>query len=168
MSVNPRDIPDAVRWIPPQPFGGSLPGGDSAPNRRVDLPSAYAPAAGDPPVDEIQEADISAGASANVLTFQIPDTYTLRVAGIGWGAEDESGLRFLSWSLFTDPPGIPFYPYVNKPAAIGSIEEPSPIFLCIGSSALVRLVATNNSSVPVAYHYFARMVGWMFRERMAS
>lgn len=153
--------PERFKPSQPQGVGGSA-------SRRVSLPGETFPAAGSIPVDVIGEADIAAAATATLVTIRVPDTYTFRVSGIGFGAEDESGLRFLSWTLFANPPQGPIYGYVNMPAAIGSIAQPRPIFIVLGSSVILTLVATNNGPVGSTYHYFASVVGWHFSEKEAS
>jgi hypothetical protein len=55
------------------------------------------------------------------------------------------------------------------PAAIGSITHPSWVFVNLGSSYVVTLLATNNASVtPNTYHYFVRVRGWLYKEVEAT
>lgn len=161
-----------VGWGP-APFKPSQPeGGD--PDRRIILPGCDYPPADAIPVDIIGEADITStgggGVGATVATIIVPDTLTLRVAGIGWSAEDESALRFLSWSALASPPGSTVTPYVNMPAGIGSVAQPSWVFIVLGSSVTFSLFAKNNSvSVPtVIYHFFVRVQGWLYSEKVRS
>ncbi|MGH9181297.1 MAG: hypothetical protein ACRDY5_06240, partial [Acidimicrobiales bacterium] len=120
----------------PAPFHPSQPQG-AGPNRRIILPGCNYPPADAIPVDQIGEADIAFGASATLNTIIVPGMLTLRIAGIGFGADDESGLRFLSWSLFATPPAGTITPYVNMPAAIGTIVQLSTVFVVAGSSVII-------------------------------
>jgi hypothetical protein len=154
----------------PAPYRPSQPEGEPA-RRRIVLPGADFPPADARAVDLIEAADIAAGATATILSFRVPDTYTFRVAGIGFGAEDESGLRFLSWSLIADPPGTALPGYVNQPAAIGSIAQVSWIFTNVGSSVTVSIAATNNATASASwistFHYIARLQGWLYKEAVS-
>lgn len=164
-NANGLDVPVGLG---PAPYQPSQPRG--APSaRRIVLPGCDYPPADAIPLDTIPEADIAASASATVATITIPDTLTLRIAGIGFGADDESALRFLSWKVNVTPPGTPITPYINMPAAIGSITQPSWVFINIGSSYVITLIVTNNASVtPNTYHYFVRLVGWFYSEKEAA
>jgi len=135
----------------------------------VSLPGEDFPPAGAIPVDQINEADVASGAAAGtaITTITVPDTYRFRIAGIGFGAEDESGLRFLSWTLNVSPPGAPVYGYVNMPAAIGSIAYPAFVFIVLGSSVTFTVQVVNNAAVAVTYHYFVRTQGWYYSEKEA-
>lgn len=150
----------------PAPFKPSQPQGGNA-SRRIALPGCNFPPADAIPVDQIGSASIANGGSATLETIIVPDTYSFRMAGIGFGADDESGLRFLSWSLFATPPGGTITPYINMPAAIGSIVQPSEVFVVVGSSVTLTLVATNNSHTVATYFFFCRIRGWFYSEKEA-
>jgi hypothetical protein len=166
MDPNANGLP-VPRDIGPAPFHPSQPRGAS-PQRRIILPGCDYPTADSIPLDLIKESDITGGQTLVLATITIPDSYTLRIAGIGFGADDESGLRFLSWSLNVTPPGSPITPYINMPAAIGSIAQPSWVFVNLGSSYVITLVTTNNAPLPATvYHYFSRVVGWFYLEKEA-
>lgn len=152
----PRNLGPAMMQ-PSSPVMGS-------PNRRVILPGATFPPADAIPVDLTNDADIADGASATLITIRVPDQLTLRIAGIGFGAGDESGLVFLSWSLWRDPPVSTITPYVNMDASIGSIQQLSDVFVIVGSSVVVTLIATNNSPIPATYRFAARVRGWFYSE----
>jgi hypothetical protein len=137
------------------------------PRRRIILPGCDYPPADAIPVDQIGEADMASGAVATLITITVPDTYTLRLAGIGFGADDESALRFLTWSLFATPPAGTITPYVNMPAAIGTIVQLSWVFVVIGSSVVLTLVATNTNLAPATFHFEARAQGWFYHEQEA-
>lgn len=161
--LNPQaDGLDVPASLGAQPMNPSQP--RAAPSsRRVVLPGADFPPADAIAVDEIGDGNITAGATAVLVTIVVPDTYSFRIAGLGFGADDESSLRFLSWAIFADPPGAPIPGYVNKPATIGSIQHLSTIFTVLGSSVTVTVRGTNNS---VLTHYFVcRLQGWFYSER---
>lgn len=162
--MDPNANGTAIGWVPPAAVDNSqAKRGD--PNRRVLLPGASFPPEDAIPVDLTNDANISDGATATLISVQIPDQYLFRIAGIGFGAGDESGLVFLSWSLFSDPPNSTIQPYVNMDASIGSIQQLSDVFVIQGASAIVRLVATNNSPIPATYRFAARMRGWFYNEK---
>lgn len=153
----------------PAPFKPSQPEGYQDPSRRLDLPGHLYPPPDAIPLDTITPGTaIGFGASATLATILIPGTKTLRIDGIGFGAGDESGLAFLSWSLIGTPPGTPITPYNNVPAGIGSIVHPSFVFVVVGSTTVITLVATNNSLVLGTYTYTARIKGWYFTEKVAG
>jgi hypothetical protein len=148
----------------PQPMNPSQPRAAN-PNRRIILPGSYAPPADAIPYDEITQADIAQGGTTVIQTAIVPDTYTFRIAGLGFSADDESALRFLSWTMFADPPKNVVNGYANKAAGIGSVQQLSDIFVILGSSVTVTIRATNNADVTVTYRYYVRMRGWFYQER---
>src|ERR1700675_1171795 len=77
----------------PAPFKPSQPRG-ADPRRRIVLPGCDFPPADGIAVDQITDADIANGVTATLSTIIVPDSLTFRIAGIGFGADDESGLRF--------------------------------------------------------------------------
>jgi len=152
----------------PAPFNPSQPRGAN-PQRRIILPGCDFPPADAIPVDLITDADVGPTLTVTISTIIVPDTYTFRIAGIGFGADDEAGLRLLSWSLRATPPGGTITPYVNMPSGIGSIVQLSWVFVVIGSSVTITLLVTNNApAIGNTYHYFARIQGWFYAEREAS
>lgn len=149
---------------PSQPQGVGPEGG-----RRVALPPEDFPPAGAIPVDDISEADVAPlGVTATITTITVPDSFRFRITGIGFDAEDESALRFLSWSLFVNPPAVPLYGYVNMPAGIGSVNQPRPVFLVLGSSVVFTIVIKNNCpTVPGTYHFTVATVGYFYAAEVA-
>ncbi len=141
---------------PSQPRGGD-------PRRRIILPGCDFPPADAIAVDEIGDGDIAAAVTQTLVTVVVPDNLTFRISGIGFGADDESSLRFLTWTITATPPGVPIPGYVNKPAAVGSIPQVSNIFSVQGSSVTIRVDATNNNLVTL--HYVCRLQGWFYAER---
>jgi hypothetical protein len=162
--LNPNANGTEIPWVPPATFKPSNTEAGKA-SRRVILPGATFPPADAIPVDVSNDAVIANGASATLISVKVPDQFTFRIAGIGFGAGDESGLIFLSWSLFADPPVGTITPYVNMPASIGSIQQLSDVFVVQGASVTVTLVATNNAPIAVSYDFAARMRGWFYSEK---
>lgn len=163
--MNPQaDGMRVPRHLGPAPYLPSQPEGPNNVERRIILPGSTFPPPDAVPVDVIGEADIANGASANILAVQIPDGFTFRIAGIGFGAIDASALAFVSWTVRATPPGIGITPYLNQPAGIGSIQQLSEVFVVRGSSELIQLVLANTAAVPITYHYVGRMRGWFYRE----
>ena len=130
----------------------------------VKLPGANFTPAGARAVDEVGDGDIAPGASAVLLTVVVPMGLRFRMAGIGFSAEDESALAFLTWSI-TAPDPIPGY--VTKPAAVGSVRNLTEIFVLAGSDAVVSVVAANSVLAATPYHFFARVRGWFYAEKEA-
>lgn len=130
----------------------------------VRLPGADFPPAGATAVDEIGDADIAPGASATLVTIPVGDTLRFRVAGIGFGADDESVLRFLTWSVILnglDPVGA----YNNRTSVIGSIRQLADVFLLVGSSSIVTVVATSSATAALTYRFICRVRGWFYNEK---
>lgn len=153
--VPPHPPADLSTQIPPalQPTGG----------QQVVLPGADFPPAGAIPVDVSGDADIAPGGSAFLLTIQVPQQVRFRMAGIGFGADDESSLRFLTWSiLFNGDPAQSGYN--SQPAAIGSLRQLADIFLIASSTVVVQIQAASASIASVSYRYICRMRGWFFTE----
>lgn len=129
----------------------------------VKLPgSTFAPA-GATPVDEIGDANITAGGIANLLSVTVPDGQRFRMAGIGFGADDETALAFLSWTILAPDP----YPgYINKASSVGSIRNLTEIYFLIGSSVTVTIQGAAASTAATAYRYICRVRGWFYSEDM--
>jgi len=153
-----------ARTIPPVQIEPSQPGtlGPQL-GTYVRLPGADFAPAGAIPVDEIGDANIAPSASAVLVTIVIPDTYTFRIAGIGFGADDEVALGFLTWTIRANNDTV--LGYTQKPAAVGSIRQLADIFVIQGSSATVTVVA-QISAVPIlTYRYICRLRGWFYSEK---
>ncbi len=160
-NANGTDVPfiGPADYLPSQPRGGD-------PKRRVLLPGCDFPTAEAIPVDEIGDGNIAAAASAVLVTVVVPDTLTFRLSGVGFGSDDETSLRFLTWTIVATPPGIPILGYNQKPATVGSVPILSYIFSVQGSSVTITVVGTNNS---LLVHYFVcRLQGWFYSEREAT
>ena len=140
--------PGAVPTRVPMVRVGALPG--------VDYPTADSIA-----FDQLGDGDIAAGATASLLTIQLQKNKRFRWAGIGFGSDDPTALRFLSWSIFVTPPGANTPSYVTMPAPVGSIAQLSPMFLLYGNEERLQVFATS-SAVLVTYHFIVRAQGWFF------
>ena len=151
----------------PAPLQGSQPGAQGPEQGIwVRLPgSSFAPA-GSTPVDETGDANVTAGGTATILTVTVPTGQRFRMAGIGFSAEDESSLSFLSWSITTNTVAVPGY--INKPAAIGSVRQLADIFIVVGSDATVSVVVANSTLAAATYHFYCRLRGWYWTEKEAS
>lgn len=149
----------------PVPQRASQPNALDTPDRLIGLPGANFPPAGAQVLEAFGDADIAAGATAVIVTVVVPDTYRFRVAGIGFSADDETSLRFLTWSVQADPPKGTVPGYDNMPASIGSVQQLSEVFILLGSSVIMTIVGTNVSLVPISYHFICRVRGWFYTER---
>jgi hypothetical protein len=157
-----REVPIGLG---PAAFNPSQPRG-AGPNRRIILPGCDFPPADAIPVDETGDGDPAAGATSTLITIQVPDFFTLRLAGIGFGADDESNLRFLSWSIKANPPGSAVTGYSNRAGSIGSIQQLASIFVVLGSSVTVMVDVVNGGNI--TSHFVARLQGWFYSEREAA
>lgn len=149
--------------MPQAPLAPSQPGGPGPEmGTPVMLPGADFPPAGSRGVDLIGDADIAPGASATIITFQIQDNFRLRVAGIGFGADDEVALSFLTWSARLNGDALPGYEQVAS--AIGSLRNISPVFILVGSSGVFTIQVTSDPSAVLTYRFIARINGWAYNE----
>ncbi len=129
----------------------------------VRLPGADFAPAGAIPVDVIGDANLAPSATATLVTIAVPDTYTFRIAGIGFGADDEVALGFLSWTIRAF--GDVVAGYDNKPAAVGSIRQLADIFVIQGSSTPVTVQVAISALAAVTYRYICRVRGWFYSEK---
>lgn len=129
------------------------------------LPGANFPPAGATPVNEPGDANIAAGAQATILSIVVPDTLRFKIDSVGFGADDETALAFLSWSIQFGSDTQPGY--VNKPAALGTLLYPAPIVLLAGSSVTVNLVVAASADAVATYRYIGLLRGWFYREERA-
>lgn len=131
----------------------------------VKLPGVNFPPAGATAVDAVGDANIAAGATATLVSIQVPDTLRFRIVGIGFGADDETALRFLTWSIRVTGAQDTVPAYFNVPSAVGSIRQLSEIFLLIGSSSLVTVQAISDASAIITYRFICRLRGHFYAER---
>ena len=142
---------DRARLIPSVDVQPSQPG-SLGPEQGVyvRLPGADFPPAGAVAVDQTGDAVIAPGATANIVTIAVPDTVRFRMVGIGFGADDEVALRFLTWSIRTGAPtqvpGDTIVGYVGIPSAVGSIRQLAEIFVVVGSSLTTTIVALSDAT----------------------
>lgn len=169
--LNPVQLPspaelDEFHRTPPASPQPSQPGQLGAEQGAwVRLPSATSPPAGAIALDIVGDANIAPGGVAVLLTQVVPDNYRLRMAAIGFGADDETALQFLTWSIRFGPDTTI---YVGTPAAIGSIRQLADIFLLAGSSVTVNVVATIAATSVLTYRYICRMRGWFYMDQEAK
>lgn len=129
----------------------------------VRLPGVNFPPAGAVPVDVDGDANIAPGASATLVSYLIPDTQRFRMVGIGFGADDETALRFLTWSINFD--GIAQPGYTAKNAVIGTIVQLTDIVIAAGSSITVSVIGISSASAVVTYRFICRFRGYLYTER---
>ena len=152
--------------LPPVRMESSQPGAvGTHQGTLIRLPADNFPPAGATPVDEMGDANIAPGTSVTMLTVNVPDARRFRMVGIGFGADDESSLQFLSWTLSApDPtPG-----YISKSSAVGSIRNLTEIFFVVGSSVAVSIIGTAAANAVVTYRYIARVRGWLYADKDVS
>ena len=158
---------EAVRSVGPGSPGASQPGAlGPQTGQWVRLPGVNFPPAGALPVDEIGDAVIAAGATSLLITYTVPTNLILRIEGIGFGADDETALAFLAWSMQLN--GDPVPGYVNKPSAIGSIRNLTPIFQIAGTSSALTITGTPSVLAVLPYRYICRIRGWCYNESGGS
>jgi hypothetical protein len=150
--------------LPTQPMPASQPQAlGQEPGQIISLPGVNYPPAGATPVDELGDAQIGAGLSALLLTVTLPDQQRFRMAGIGFGADDETALAFLSFTIFAGPFPVPGY--INKRAAIGTIQQLTEIFILTGSSLPITVVGTADPLAVIEYRFLCRVRGWYYFEK---
>ncbi len=157
------DVPSTV------PAGAMLPSQPAAlgpeQGQYVKLPGVNFPPAGATPVDETGDGNIAPGASATLVTIQVPDTQRCRLARIGFGADDETATAFLSWTIVLGVDAVPGY--TLRPASLGSLLYPADIFILVGSSAQINVRVTASATAAGTLRYIARVSGWLYSEREA-
>lgn len=129
----------------------------------VKLPGANYPPAGARPVDEIGDGFIAPGGVGVLVTVIVPDTYRFRIAGVGFGADDDIALGYLTWAILHGADVAPGYE--QKQAPIGSVRQLADIFDLVGSSLTVTVRATIAATAPVTYRYICRVRGWFYSEK---
>lgn len=151
---------------PYAPVAPTAPGG-SAPETGVPvaLPLFNFPSRGAFDVNEIRDADIAPAASSDVITFDVGSSQQLRISAIGFGADDEVALRFLTWSLFA-PAGNPVAGYANVPSTTGTLAEPGEVHIHVPGPAQVVMRLTADTGAGLTYRYIARMVGWLYTDEV--
>jgi hypothetical protein len=150
--------------LPTQPMPPSQPQAlGQEPGQRVILPGVNYPPAGATPVDEMGDATIGAGGTQLLVTVTLADQQRFRMAGIGFGADDETALAFLSFTIFAGPFPVPGY--INKRAAIGTIQQLTDIFILTGSSLPITVVGTSDPLAVVEYRFICRVRGWYYFEK---
>jgi hypothetical protein len=158
---------EAVRNLGPGALDPSQPGAlGPQTGTYVRLPAVNFPPAGALPVDEMGDALIAPTVTGLLITYTVPSNLILRIEGIGFGADDETALAFLAWSVQLN--GDSMSGYVNKPSAIGSIRNLTPIVLVAGTSSVLTIVATPSALAVLTYRYICRIRGWCYSEKEAS
>jgi hypothetical protein len=154
----PVDLPAAQIQGPspegPQPEGG-VP---------IELPGVFAPAFGSIPVELIGDANIAPAAEAVIVTYQVPEGFRFRMAGIGFSADDETALRFLTWRIEVSSTRVP--PYVSVPAGIGSIIQLSPIFFPAPGGQRVDVIASSDPAAGATFRFICRVQGWTYIQQV--
>lgn len=173
--INP--INPARRWrSPPAPppieVVRQIPmGSDSI---QPSLPESYGPARGTPvrlpagnfapdgsvSVDEMGDANIAPGGAAVLITITIPDQLRFHIDGIGFGADDEVALGFLTWAIQESGVGVPGY--TAKSSAVGSIRNLTKMDLLFGASQPITVVASSSATAVLTYRFICRVRGWFF------
>lgn len=149
--------------LPPAPMPGSVPGALTPEGGlKIRLPGANYSPAGSIPFDLIGDGNIAPSSSAVLVTFTVPDTLRSRIAGIGFGADDEVALGSLTWTLALNGDPSPGYP--NQAAAIGSIVQLSDVFVLAYASNTVTVVANTNATLGGTFRFICRVRGWHFTE----
>jgi hypothetical protein len=157
------DVP-SMRDIPPVLMQPSQPGALGAEQGiYVRLPGANYPPAGAVAVDVDGDANIAPGASAVLVSVVVPDTVRFKMVGIGFGADDEVALRFLTWAIKLNDVGSPGY--TQKNAVIGTIVQLALLIISVGSSQTVTVVGTADVTAVVTYRYICRFQGYFYADK---
>lgn len=114
------------------------------------------------PVDEMGDANIPAGGTGLLLTVPLAAQQRFRVAGLGFTADDETALAFLTWTIFLGPDPLPGY--INKSAAVGTVAQLAGMDVVVGSSLPLTIVGTTSLIAVVTYRFIARIRGWLYAE----
>jgi hypothetical protein len=167
----PDDLEDMqTRTLQEQPDTGPAPArpavaGAMRPGRgsRIQLPGVNYPPEGAHPVDKPGIVLLVGLAGPSVaVTVEVPIDTSLRVDGIGWGADTEIALNLLTWSLLAN--GSVTEAYFDIPAAVGSFRHTSHVFVHVRGPATVQLLGQNSDVVASSYTYFGRLKGWLYQE----
>lgn len=161
----PRRLPPGGEPVPPAPHRrvqpqGLAPEGDVA----VLLPGCNFPPRGAIGVDQIDETDLTVPATDVVVaTIPIPASWIFRVTHIGFSADDELSLAWVTWTLKKG--GTPIGNFAARAAAIGSTHDPSGVGLLLidGESTLtleMRIAAVGS----VYSHINSRIAGYYFQQ----
>jgi hypothetical protein len=98
----------------------------------------------------------------------VPNGKRFTLAGIGFGAQDETSLQFLTWTINVGP--NPLTGYRNKEAVIGTLSMLSHPLTVIQSSQPVtivgasRAVAGTHLGAAIVYNFYCRVHGWFYAE----
>jgi hypothetical protein len=133
----------------------------------VRLPGADFPPAGAIAVDQVGDGTIAPGATAALVTIPVPDAVRFRMLGIGFGADDEVALRFLTWSIRTGPAsstGDTIPGYVGVASSVGSIRQLADIFVVVGSSLTTTIFALLDPTAVLSYRFICRVRGYFWQE----
>ncbi len=164
-TIVPRRLrvpPVAGANLEPSTPAGYRPAGGQA----VTLPGAAFAPAGGVAVDQIGDGNLAPGAIGTLLSIAVPPMLRFRIAGIGFGANDEVALGFLTWAILLNGDPAPSG-YSAQPAAVGSIRQLSDIFLVASAEMVVTVRATIAAGAVVTYRYLCRMRGWFYTEEEA-
>jgi hypothetical protein len=129
----------------------------------IRLPGANFAPAGAIPLDVIGDANLAPGASGTLITVTVADTLRLRMDGIGFTADDDIALGYLTWAILAGPDPVPSYSQMQ--AAVGSVRQLSDIFVLVGSSQTMTVRATISALAPITYRYICRVHGWFYSEK---
>lgn len=146
----------------PVPVQPSQPDALGSSGQVIRLPGFNFPPAGTIPVDSLGDASIAPGASAVLVRVTIPDTFRLRVTGIGFHTNDDIALGYLTWAIRIGPDPAPAYE--QQQSAVGSIRQLSNIVVLGDSSQPLTVVATIDVTAPLTYLYACRLLGYFYSE----
>lgn len=128
----------------------------------IRLPGFNFPPAGTIPVDEIGDGAIAPGGVGTLVTVTVPDTFRLRVTGIGFHTSDDIALGYLTWAILVGPNVTPGYDI--QQSAVGSIRQLSSIVVLAAASQTLTVRATIGATAPLTYTYACRLLGYFYSE----
>lgn len=174
-----RQIVAGGEPVLPSPLRRSYPGG-LAPEGGVSirLPGFNFIPRGAIKLDEYGELDYQLNGGFGPLPIiiqDIPAGLQLRLTGIGFGGDDESVVNEVTWSLLktqsvvTGSGGEPQQGdatrYTQKPAGIGSLDEPTPIdYVIDGKQFAMILLTFPTPTLSYSVHIVCRLLGYYFME----
>lgn len=156
---------EVPRDLGPQPLAPSQPGAlESERGVPIRLPGANYPPAGAVAFDAIGDANIAPSGTAALVTIAVPNNLRFRMVGIGFGADDEVALQFLTWAILLNGDAVSSG-YTNVFAAVGSIRNLTEIFQVVGSSSSIVVQGTMSAISAVTYRVICRVRGWFYLEK---
>lgn len=125
----------------------------------VAFPPWLFPPRGAPIMQDAQSLTLAPGVTGVILTFDVNVGNMLRIAQVGFGANDPTALSNATFSIKAN--GNIVQGWGLTQLAIGTIAQPADVYVFVPGSGLATLEITNNFPGST-WTYQARWVGWTF------